>query len=299
MDVYQNYRWKWENHPKKYIVEKVPIHLDCELTTRCNLRCVMCPRTNNNIPIMDMPLKLVKRIIDEFVEKGGSSIKFVYLGEALMYPHLFEVIKYAKKKGIIDTMIATNGNLMNKKNTIGIIKSGLDFIIFSIDSCHQEIYEQIRINGKLNKVIEGLTLLKQLKDFYGLEKPKIQIQAIKMDSNKEEIESGEYERFFEQYANQIQITPYCRDYNITESIGDTPNFFCNSPFRRMTIRADGIIQICCGQRIDSKIVGDINEDTIESIWNCEKFNRVRELMKERKSHLIEACKTCPGRLYNG
>lgn len=297
MDLYQKYRWKWENYPKKYIVEKVPIHLDLELTTRCNLKCIMCPRTNNNIPIMDMPLKLIKRIIDEFAEKGGSSIKFVYLGEAFLYPHLFEVIKYAKKKGIIDTMIATNGNLIDRKNAIGIIKSGLDFIIFSIDSCHSEIYEQIRVKGNLNKVIEGLNFLNQLKRFYDLDKPKIQIQAIPMDSNKEEIKSGEYERYFEQYADVIRFSPYCEDYTIKRTLGAKPDFYCGQVYQRMTIRADGKIQTCCGERKDSKIVGDINKGTLEEAWNSEKFNKTRELMKERKSHLIKGCKTCPIRLH--
>jgi len=291
---FKEYRYKWENYPKLYYVERIPIHLDIELTTRCNLKCGMCPRYNNNIPIMDMPLEMVKRIIDELAEKGGSSIKFVYLGEPFLYPYLFEVITYAKKKGIIDTMIATNGNLLNKQNTIKIIKSGLDFIIFSIDSCNPEIYKQIRINGKLDKVIEGLTFLNQMKEFYNLNKPKIQIQVIPMDLNREEIESGEYERYFESYGN-IEITPYCQDYNITKPIGETPNFFCNSPYRRMTIRADGIIQICCGERKDEKIIGDIHKDTIEDVWLSDKFNNVRKLMKERKSHLIEACRTCPAR----
>lgn len=297
MEKYKEYREKWENYPKLYKVDRMPLNLDIELTTRCQLKCPMCPRTNNNIPIMNMPLEMVKKIIDEFAEKGGYALKLVYLGEPLLYPHLFEVIKYAKKKGIIDTIIATNGNLIDKKNAIGIVKSGLDFIIFSIDSSHPTIYKKIRVNGKLYKIIFGLRYLNQLKEFYGLEKPKIQIQAIPMESNKEEIESGEYHKFFEQYANTIRISPYNENYNITKPIGETPNFFCEGVYRRMTIRADGLVQICCGERKDEKIVGDINKDTIESIWNCNKFNKVRELMKERKSHLIEGCKTCPGRLH--
>lgn len=293
---YKEYRYKWDNYPKRYYVERIPIHLDIELTTRCNLKCGFCPRTNNNIPIMDMPLDMVKKIIDEFTDKGGCSIKFCYLGEPLLYPYLFEVIKYAKKKGIIETIIATNGNLLTRKMAIGLIKNGLDFIIFSIDSCHSEIYKQIRINGNLGRVIEGLIFLNQLREFYDLIIPKIQIQIIPMDLNQEEIKSGEYERFFKPYGN-VEIVPYCNDYNLTEPIGETPNFFCNSPYRRMTIRADGIIQVCCGERKDSKIIGDIHKDTLEEVWLSNKFKYIRNLMKERKSHLIEACKTCPLRLH--
>jgi len=299
MNEYKRYRQKWENNPKEYIVENIPIHLDIELTTRCNLRCKMCEHSFNPPKPMNMPLEMGKKIIDEFAKKGGSSLKLVYLGEPLLYPHLFEVITYAKKKGVIEVMIATNGNLLNKQNAIGIIKSGLDLVIFSVDSCHQEIYKQIRINGNLNKVIEGLNFLSQLKRFYGLDKPRIQIQAIPMDLNREEIESKEYHNFFQQYADTIRISPFCEDYTIIEPIGETPDFFCEHPFRRMTIRADGQIQVCCGARTDDKIIGDINENTLEEVWLSEKFNEIRKLMKERKSHLIDICKLCSWRDHHG
>jgi radical SAM protein with 4Fe4S-binding SPASM domain len=292
---YQTYRWKWENYPLNHTTEKVPIHLDLELTTRCNYRCRMCPHSFNSIESIDMPLEMVKRIIDEFTDKGGCSIKFVYLGEALLYPYLGEVIRYAKDKGIIETMIATNGSLLTKNKAIELIKNGLDWIIFSVDSCKADIYEKIRINGNFNIVVKNIRSFYEIRRKLKSKTPKIWIQCIKQDLNQYELMSGEYIDFWRDYCDEIRISKL-RKYNIIESIGETPDFFCDGVYRRMTIRANGDIAMCCGERLDSKLIGNINDCTIEEAWLSNKFIAIRKLMVDKKSHLITACKTCPGRL---
>ena len=295
---FEEYRDKWDTYPKEFKQERVPCHIDCELTTKCNLRCIMCRVSYNPIPFEDMPLTMVKAIIDEFAEKGGCSIKFTYLGEPLLYPHLFEVIKYAKDKGITDTMIATNGILLDDyKECIRLIKSGLDFIIFSVDSQYPKTYEKIRVGGDLDKVKRGLINLNIQKQALKSKIPRIQIQAIIMDSNREEIESGEYHRYFESFADTIFITPTCKDYSNKKIIEETPNFFCRSPFRRMTIRVNGDIAVCCGQRLPEKLLGNVNWMSLEEAWNSKKFKNIRKLAKENKLHLVDICKTCPGRLF--
>ena len=294
---YEEYREKWENYPKNFIQESVPIHLDIELTTYCNLKCPFCPLTQNKIiKPQNMSIKMVKRIIDEFSLKGGCSIKFVYLGEPLLYPHLGEVIKYAKDKEILDTIISTNGNLLNEKNIIELIQSGLDKIIFSVDSIHPRTYRDIRVNGSLSKVLSSLILFQYLRNKLKSKTPEIQIQAIPLQQNQMEIILKYYHEFYEDFVDKIRISPYCLDYQNKREIGVKPNFYCPSPFRRMTIRVNGDISVCCGSRIDSKILGNINEYTLEEIWNGLKFKYIRKMMTERKSHLIECCKYCDHRL---
>ncbi len=292
MADYEIYRWKWDINPKYRFVDRVPLNLDIELTTRCIYKCIMCEHSFNPPIPMDLPIEDVKKIIDEFAEKGGAAIKFCYLGEPLLYPYLCEVIKYAKDKGIVDTIIATNGFLLNSDLAYQLIKVGLDWIIFSVDSCHPDTYESIRINGDLHIVKQNITSLFALRSFLDSEKPKIQIQAIPMKINKCEIESGQYEEYWKSYCDIVRISPYCEVYNIKEDIGETPNFFCPSIYRRFTIRADGKIALCCGTRSNDKIIGDIYKDTIEEVWKGKKMTKVRKLMNEGRSHQIRACKRC-------
>ena len=293
---YELYRWKWENYPKLKIIERVPCHLDIEITTRCNLKCIMCEHTTDPPAPLDLSLLVYKKIIDEFAEKGGCAIKLCYLGEPLLHKELDKMKKYAKDKGIIDVMLATNGNLLTKTLASKLIKSGLDSITFSIDSCKNEIYKQIRCRGDLDRVIEGLKHLNALKKEYNSKTPKIIIQGIPMPLNKEEIETGQYENFWKSYANLVRISPYCEDFINALNYEVESNFFCEGIYQRMTIRADGKIVLCCGIRKDNKILGDIREDSLEDVWLGKEFCHIRKLMNEHKSHLIDACKACSYRI---
>lgn len=294
---YEGYRWKWDNYPKLHKIDKMPIHIDIEPTTRCNLKCIMCIHSFLPPKPLDMDYEIMKKAIDEFAEKGGYSIKFCYLGEPLLYPKIFEAIEYAKDKGILETIMATNGYLINNKKLMKILTSGLDFLIFSVDSINPEIYAKIRVGSSLDIVKNNIIMLKNLKDFYQTNKPLVQIQAIPMRGNKLEIENRSYHQYWEPYVDNIRISPYCEDYKNEKIIEETPDFFCKSVFRRMTLRADGKIVLCCGSRNDNKILGDIRENTLEEVWSGYEFTKIRRLMVSGKSHLIEQCKMCSMRCH--
>ena len=53
--------------------------------------------------------------------------------EPLLNPHIHEIIAYAKKKGIIDTIINTNATQLTREMSIKLIDAGLDHIIYSFD----------------------------------------------------------------------------------------------------------------------------------------------------------------------
>jgi len=293
----QEYKWKWDNYLKSKI-DRMPMLIDLEPTTRCNYNCIMCIHSFNPPAPLDMKLDMAINIIDEFAEKGGLAIKFCYLGEPLLYPHLNFLIEYSKKKGILDTIVATNGSLLTKKKSKELIESGLDLLILSVDSCKREIYSKIRVGGNLDVVKKNLINLHNLKQAYKSKTPRIQIQAIRMEQNKEEMNSGEYEAFWKPYVDMIRINLNCSDFNNTKIIKKTPKFSCPSVFRRMTIRANGDISICSGKHDKNKIIGHFPEMSLEKAWNGKKFSIIRKHMKNHNSHLINFCETCSYRSFN-
>ena len=54
-------------------------------------------------------------------------------GEPLLNPNLPEIIDYAKKKGVLETIINTNATKLDSKMSKKLIESGLDLMIFSFD----------------------------------------------------------------------------------------------------------------------------------------------------------------------
>ena len=98
---YFAYREKWNEYPKQHKVDRVPVHLDIEATSNCNLKCKMCPRTDmvNDGTFWDVKnfdFDLYKEIVADAASKGVCSIKYNYLGEPLMHPKLVEMIKFAE-----------------------------------------------------------------------------------------------------------------------------------------------------------------------------------------------------------
>jgi MoaA/NifB/PqqE/SkfB family radical SAM enzyme len=147
---YFEYRKKWVENADKLIVEKYPLHLDIGISNICNLECTFCARTvriqkNEWRKAMNMDFNLFKKIIDEAVELGTYSINMNLICEPLIHPQVLEMIRYAKKAGIIDVHFHTHGGLINEEKANLLLKSGLDRLFVSIDSPYKDKYNKIRV----------------------------------------------------------------------------------------------------------------------------------------------------------
>ena len=80
---------------------------------------------------------------------------FYFQGEPYLNPDFLDMVKYASGKKIY-TATSTNAHYLNDANARRTIESGLDRLIISIDGTTQETYQQYRVGGHLNKVLEGL-----------------------------------------------------------------------------------------------------------------------------------------------
>ena len=105
---YKDYRRRWNENPKNFIVDDFPIHVDLETTTSCNLKCFMCFQSFDPPKPLKMEFELFKKIIDEGVKKGVCSIKTQYRGEPLLDRRMPDMVRYAKKKGVMEIMFNTN-----------------------------------------------------------------------------------------------------------------------------------------------------------------------------------------------
>ena len=81
-------------------------------------------------------------------------VTFYFQGEPFIHPKFLELVREAKKQKLY-TATSTNAHFLNDKQAKKTVESGLDRLIISIDGTTQESYEQYRVNGNLEKVIEG------------------------------------------------------------------------------------------------------------------------------------------------
>lgn len=290
---YKKYRKMWNTYPKRRKVAYFPIHLDIELNTNCNYTCKKCFHSFDPPPHIEMPLEMVKKIIDEGAEKGLCSIKFNYRGEPLLYPHLVEVVKYAKDKGIIDVMFNTNGSLLDINLSYQLMKAGLDKIIISIDDHRDRMYTQLQ-SGELSIVKNNLRNLIVIRNFHDSNIPVIRIQ--KVDRSLTSNMNDDYMKEMAKYCDELAFHEYL-DYQCKEYRDPMPNWCCASLWQRMLILADGTITACCGLNSNFSKLGHIDKNTIEELWHGPTMERYRELHMNGESHKIRACRNCPLRLH--
>ena len=286
---------KWEHNGMYMIDNGFPLQLDIELNTTCNLNCIMCFQSKCKPKAEYMKLDIVVDLIDQGKENGLESIKLQYRGEPLLYPDLIGVIEYAKMRGLY-VHFNTNASLLTEKMAKGLIFSGLDKIICSIDSSRPNVYNIIRNGSRFYIIQENLNRLWILKNSYDKNTPQIRIQAVLQDSNRREIESGAYERFWAPLSNSVGYEEEFDMMDNTENDNGLPIWHCGQLWQRLVILADGVVIPCCGG-IDYKkgiiySVGNIHHETIKGIWNNKKLNKIRELHREGKSHKVEMCRKC-------
>lgn len=112
-------------------IADTPVYFHIETANKCNLRCKMCGKNKWNISNNNMSLETFAKIISK-IDKA-SLITLFGLGEPLTNPDIFKMIRICKERGI-PTAFTTNGYLLDLENRKEVIKSGLDFIRFSVDT---------------------------------------------------------------------------------------------------------------------------------------------------------------------
>ncbi len=300
---YWEYRRKWEEYPKNHIVDAVPVHLDIEATSNCNLLCTMCPRTDmvkdgTFWKVKNFDFDLYKRLIEEGVTKGLCSIKFNYLGEPLMNPRLAEMIEFAKEHGIVDVMFNTNATTLTERVARRLIQSGLDKLFFSFDSPYREHYNEIRINADYDKTLRNIKRFIQIREEMGSVKPFTRVSMVRMRENEHEWQ--DFKALFEPIVDAVAYVDYIEhtsqkdsDKMIMKMGKQKKKFCCPQLWQRMFVHPDGVVSVCCVDSARTLAVGNIYNKTIEKIWNGVEYNKLRELHATGRIDEIPTCAQCP------
>jgi len=137
----------------------LPHIIDLEPNAHCNYRCVMChvSEWKNGKRADNLQLETFKQFIDENPQL--TEVKLHGMGEPLLHPEYFEMIRYLVEKDIW-VRTSTNGSVLHAKDYYRkLIDSGIGEIQVSFDGATKDVYEKIRRRGRFERVFENCTLL--------------------------------------------------------------------------------------------------------------------------------------------
>lgn len=281
---------------KKFPTYKFPKRLTIEFTNCCNLECTMCPRHSTESDLGYMSLALYNKIIEEARQQTPVALVPFFRGESLLHPKFFEMIEIARRSGIAPIQLATNATLLNDRISTNLIKSGIDFISFSLD-IDKNNYETTHIRGNYEKVIGNIEDFIAIREQMTAKKPEIQISTVETTENRHGMHA-----FVEHWINKVERVRVYPQHSGNGAYGqlryhcELPNLQkrlpCKKVFTDMVIYWDGTVAICNHDWSRKEYIGNVCENSIQEIWVSNEYEEIRNRHLEGKLENDQTCKDC-------
>jgi radical SAM protein with 4Fe4S-binding SPASM domain len=288
-----------------------PVSISIEPTTACNLGCPECPsglksftRETGNLRENDM-----RRWLDEFLPEL-MYINFYFQGVPFINPAFLDMVSEASSRKVY-TSTSTNAHFISPEVAERTVRSGLHRLIISIDGTTQEVYEQYRVHGKLEKVLEGTRNIVEARRKLRSRTPYIIFQFLVVRPNEHQI--GDVKKLAEEmgvdevryktaqvydYVNGNPLIPldekysrYKRQQDGTYQVKNSLDNHCWRMWSSCVVTWDGKVVPCCFDKDASHQLGDLSRNSFSEIWNGPDYLKFRKaLMTSRKE--IDICANC-------
>jgi radical SAM protein with 4Fe4S-binding SPASM domain len=292
---------------KRNIIQKIPPILIIEPTNACNANCLICPRHQMTRPIGYLQWTLFTKIIDEAAEKGSPEIRLFNFGEPTLHPQLDQMIAYCRDKQL-RVNIQTNGLIITPEMAEKLTAAGLDYIGISVNGLTQQEYSSIRPGLQLDQLKNRLTTLKQWSLATGTPLHiHINAQILKEEVSERDADIREFANQWSAIADTLSISGLSRyDAVILQQGGQSEKIElthlqrkpdtsvnCTEPFDRLVIKWDGTATPCCADFDARMVLGDLNTQSIETIWNSPRLQNLRRTILAHEYSRIPLCRSCP------
>ena len=298
-----------------YLRSKTPYIYNIETTNYCNMKCVMCPRTmfmtRKNIWIEDELFeKLTDKVtkhndkdLDKFwnwlendyhyspkdISENGFYFSVVSrclvlhgFGEPFLDKKLIQRLETCKKKQI-PTYFSCTPATMTIEKAKKAMDSGLTVLKFSLDALDERKIQKIR--GKKANFEESINKILELIDYKKKNGLKTLLVPCMIDLSIENTDHTMHREFlkfwkdkdvFAYIKSQDNRWLYENDKDL-KSKSHYENQYCEYPWLSLTVMADGNVVPCTQISNNELVMGNVNEQSLEEIWNGEKYKKLREM----------------------
>ena len=163
----------------------LPKSAQIEVTNKCNLRCQMCPLSDDDYKPVGKRSNLSLQDFNRILEKLPPTIESISLqglGEPMLNRELFEIIRHARGKGKAVSFF-TNATLLTEENAHKICESDLTHLMFSLDGGTKLTFERIRNGANFESVVENIKTLSRVKSELRATSPALGIMVVGMKEN--------------------------------------------------------------------------------------------------------------------
>lgn len=281
----------------------LPLHMDIDLSSKCNLRCSFCHLSYFNVPnSSQISFEYFMEKIDPIL-KQLKSVTLFSKYEPLTCRDFVKIFNRISEYGI-ETYFSTNAILFTEESIEAIV-GRLRWLTVSVTGFNREDYARHMGADRLDKVVANLRAINELKRKRGVRYPMLRISTVGMLDTLEDLpravdfakehqaEEGvqvtaliaygeemvermplkDRERFVRltqealRYAREQGVRMALQSGGMEENQAATRELGhrpCFLPWRRLSVQPDGAVYPC---PVSYKPVGNLAESSLEEIWN--------------------------------
>lgn len=293
----------------------MPLHMQFELTSYCNLRCPSCPTGTQELE--RDPTFLAPELFERVWEETAPYLLTASLwgwGEPLLHPQLDRILRLARRHQVA-TFLSTNGMPLQRESVRdALVEHPTTTLIVAIDGLTDDTNSRYRVGAKLEPILDGVRKLAALKRRRNARYPVLQMRYIVMKHNEHEVDqleafarANEFElltlRSISSYDTAeagavhdgfVPLSEHLRPYPCKAGSGhESSDFLCTMPFWFPTLMAGGELVACEQDHSARAKFGRIAEaNSFRQIWFSEEAAEVRRRVRD-EGETLSFCRNCP------
>lgn len=291
---YLFYRHRYEMFPRQKVLDDFPPCLQVEPASICNYRCVFCYQTDKeftnpqNGHMGMMSLDLFQRVIDQ-AEGKCEAVTLASRGEPLINRHIEEMLAYASGK-FLALKINTNAWFLDERKSHAILQADVNSLVFSADAASEPLYSQLRVGGKLEKVVANIRQFQEIRArHYPDSKTITRVSGVKFCDDQV---LDDMQDFWGDLVDQVAFVKYNPWENIYQRPLNSITTSCSDLWRRMFVWFDGAVNPCDVDYKSTLAVGNADEECLSDIWRGEKYSALRAAHLARWRGTVSPCNRC-------
>jgi MoaA/NifB/PqqE/SkfB family radical SAM enzyme len=293
----------------------MPINLQVEVTSVCNLRCPVCPTGKGLLSRREALMDLAT--YETLMRETGDTMLAVMLwawGEPLLHPQFADFVRIAREHGVLP-LLSTNGQNLDREAVVnGLLHHPPEHLIVALDGLTDETNSVYRVGARLEPALRGVRRLAELKRQRGQTRPWIHLRFIVMKHNEHEVPQAEAfarEHGFDYLSLRglsiiadpeeqsharmvpaqapLQAYAYASGQRVQRS-----DYLCQHAFAFPAVLTDGTVVVCDQDFNASRAYGRLGQEgqTFRDIWYGARAAQVRREVRDHRE-LSSFCRLCP------
>lgn len=272
-----------------------PKIIEIQFHNLCNANCLICPYKNMKYKTEYMNENLFYKFLNE-IDDGKLTRIIPYLNNEpfIQKDYIDKVEKIRKKCPNTEIEISTNVSMLDEQKVEKLLPLNLTELRLSVFGYSNITYKKIMPCLNKEKVYRNLNIISEK-----FKESNTIISIVMIDNDEiNENEFTEMKKLAEKLEFKFERWGFLdRSKNVCyKNNGIYNNNVCgceqNRPLERMHILANGDVILCCQDWKHSMIIGNIEKNSIEEVWNSEKYNYLRNAIYKEKWDSPELCKNC-------